>query len=133
MKAALKIEAIGDNVDQELKLYRDMTNFMMPGLGDMTFGKSKRNYWVAKITGYDSKYHYEREFLKGRKDYRKTNSKGSRGIYLWYTLESGYLYEVSSPSSWKRRERYFCIVTDKGEIKQVDEEYVEQWIKNILE
>jgi hypothetical protein len=130
MKASLKIEAIGDNTYQYTKLWKGILNSGMPGLGDMLTEGVRVPYWVARIIGHDPKYKYVREFLKGKKDYTKANSKGSRGVYLWYILESGYVYEVSSPSTWSRIDRYFCTVTDDGEIQRVDKDYVDQWIKD---
>jgi hypothetical protein len=107
---------------------------LSPGLGDMTFGttnsKPKPSYWVAKIMGHHDVFIYKREFLRGKKDYRKSNSKGSRGVFIWYILESGFVYEVKAPLSWKNTERYYCIVTEEGEIQRVDKEYVEEWIRN---
>lgn len=136
MKAQIKIEAIGDDTDQLLRAYANFTNSLVPGLGDMTFGtnngKPKPSYWVAQITGVHQVFHYERKFLKGKKDYTYSNSKGSRGVYVYYLLESGNIYEVKSPVSWKRTERYFCIVTEDGEIQRVNKEYVDKWIDDHL-
>lgn|SRR4030067_966599 len=132
MKASLKIEAIGDNTDQELRFYRNLTNSLVPGLGDLTFGEVKKGYWVAEIVGHDPKYKYQRIFLKGKKDYKKANSTGSRGIYLYYLLESGHVYEVLKPVSWKNSSRFFCIVTDEGNIVEVNKEFVDQWISKNL-
>lgn len=132
MKAQIKIEAIGDDTDQLLRSFTKLTNSMVPGFGDMTFGNPEPSYWVAQITGVHVKYKYERKFLKGKKDYTHANSKGSRGVFVYYLLESGNLYEVLSPVSWKRSERYFCIVTEDGEVERVDKEYVDQWIKDHL-
>ena len=133
MKASLKIEAIGDDADQSLRFFTDLTNMLVPGLGDVTFGeKPKPSYWVAQITGVHEKYKYERKFLKGKKDYTHSNSKGSRGVYVYYLLESGNVYEVKQPVSWKNTLRYFCIVTEEGEIETVDKEYVDKWIEDHL-
>lgn len=137
MKAALKIEAIGDNVDQELAFWSTLTNSLAPGLGDLTFGttsgRPKKRYWVAEITGLDPVYKYAREFLRPQKDYRKANRKGSRGVHLWYILESGKIYEVKRPVSWSRHERFFCRVLDDGTIERIDEKQVNQWIADTSE
>lgn len=129
MKATLKVEAIGDNTFQYMRLWTGILNDGAPGLGDM-LGAPKPDYWVAMIVGTDPKFGYSRQFLKAKKDYKKSNNKGSRGIFLWFILESGYVYEVSAPKNWKRKERYFCTVTDDGEIQKVDKEFVNQWIKD---
>jgi len=129
MKGLLKIEAIGDDTDQLLQFFTNYTNSLCPGLGDKTFGaKPKPSYWVAQITGFHKVYNYERVFLKGKKDYAHTNRNGSRGIYIYYLVESGNLYEVKRPISWKKEERFYFIITEDGEIQKVDKEYVDQWI-----
>lgn len=123
MRASLKIEAVGDNVHQALCCYRAMANEAVPGLGDVTFGKSPFYYWAAKITGQDPVYKYRREFLKPKKDYSLANSKGSRGVFLYFLLDSGFVYEVKTSKG-----RYFCTVTDDGDIEEISKEQVEQWI-----
>jgi len=129
MKYSLKIEAIGDDQYQYMRLWTNILNMGVPGLGDL-LGTPKPNYWVALITGFDNKFNYSRQFLKPKKDYAKSNNKGSRGVYFYYILESGYIYQVSSPITWKRTEKYFCIVSDDGEIQRVEKDFVDQWIKD---
>ncbi len=118
MKALLKIEAIGENTFQSIDRYR-------------CFGKMAdifsvpKSYWVAKITGYCVEFDgFKRDFIKGNRDYAKANSKGSRGIYVSYFLSPG-IYEVKHKTSWKHTEKYYCIVTDKGEIEKIDKSDVE--------
>jgi hypothetical protein len=125
VKASLKIEAIGDNVDQMMRLWTNIVNEAVPGLGTMTFGW-KPSYWVARITGFDPTYKYKREFLRGRKDYKYANSKGSRGVFVYYILESGNIYEVKKRS----KNRFFCMVDDEGDIIHIDEDDVKQWIND---
>jgi hypothetical protein len=129
MKASLKIEAIGDNSFQEMRFYTNILNDGAPGLGDL-LGAPKPDYWVAMITGYDKKYGYSRQFLRGKKDYKKSNSVGSRGIYLFYLLDSGYIYEVSQPITWQKTRRYYCTVIDDGEIIEIGKDLVDQWVKD---
>ena len=119
MKALLKIEAIGENTFQSIDRYR-------------CFGKMAdifsvpKSYWVAKITGFCVEYDgLKREFVKGNRDYAKANSKGTRGIYVSYFLDPG-VYEVKHKTSWKHTERYFCMVTDGGEIIKMDKSDVEK-------
>jgi hypothetical protein len=128
MKAQIKIEAVGDDVDQFLRQFRNLTNDLAPGLGDMTFGKPLHTYWVAQITGVHPKYKYERQFLRGKKDYTHANRKGSRGVFVYYLLESGNVYEVKKSSKC----RFFCIVDDEGDVVEVDKDYVEKWINDHL-
>lgn len=128
MKATIKVEAIGESVYQGFDFSNGLLNNYVPGLGNI-LGLPKRNYWVAQIVGWHPKWKYERKFLSPKKDYRKSNSTGSRGIYLWYILESGNIYEVKRPISRKRFERFFCTVNDKGKIEEMTEEQVNECLK----
>ena len=119
MKACIKIEAIGENIFQSIDRYRCFGTmadiFSVP-----------KSYWVAKITGYCSEFDgFKREFVHGNRDYAKANSKGSRGIYVTYFLNPG-LYEVKHKTSWKNTERYFCMVTEEGEIIKMDKPDIEK-------
>ena len=123
MRAILKIECINDNygMPPELLLYVPMVND----------GKQlPKRYWVAEITGTDPKWKYKREFLPYKKDYAEANSKGTRGVYAFYILDEGKLYEVKKPVSQVRHERYFCTVVD-GSIKRLEDGEVEKWLKTI--
>jgi hypothetical protein len=91
--------------------------------------KKHNSCWVAEIIGRDPKYKYARCFLHGKVDYAHSNSKGTRGVYLNFILEDGHIYDVSSPQSWKKTDRYYCKVIN-GEIIQIKEEEVEEWLKN---
>ena len=126
MKAYIEIEKIGADVSQIMRLYTNIANDAVPGLGTMTFGKDPFSKWVAKITGFDPKYKYAREFLRYKKDYTRANNKGSRGVYQCYLLESGFVYEVKG----KKGHRWFCEVDDEGNINEITGKEVDQWIKN---
>jgi len=67
---------------------------------------------VAKITGIDFKGRFCREFLKGNADYSRSNAGGSRGIWLYFLLKDGFVYEVLEHLSWEKSVRYFVIVED---------------------
>lgn len=129
MKAILKLEAIGDDMHSIIDLHRRRVNEAVPGLGDATFGRPNQP-WVAEITGPDPTYTYQRRFVRGKKDYSKANSKGSRGVYLWFLLESGRVYEVNERKTWSTTERYFCRVADDGEIIRMSREEVAAWCAN---
>lgn len=108
LRAVLKLEAIGDDTEQ---VFRQV-------------GYSRQRAWCAEIVGRNARYGFERRFLKGRKDYSEANSVGSRGVYLYYFLEPGKVYEVSSPASWNRTDRYFAAASN-GEVVVVGKDYVE--------
>lgn len=85
-------------------------------------GRWPRNYcsgrkraWIAEIKGYQ-KGQLIREFLKGYKDYTESNGVGSRGVYKFFYLEEGHIYQVSDPVSWKNTEVYFCRIEDGKEV-----------------
>lgn len=127
MKAILKLEAIGDDMHATFDLFRGIANDAMPRLGDVTFGAAPGRPWVAEILGPGPAYTHARRFVRAKKDYSKANSKGSRGVYLWYVLESGHVYEVNERKTWSTTERYFVRVADDGGIVRVPAEEVATW------
>lgn len=88
--------------------------------------------WVAEIVGTDTRYKFARRFVKPNAvDYKQANSVGSRGVYRFYWLRPGKVYEVSSPISWKSTDRYYCYIVD-GKIVKIEEREVFGWLKNYL-
>lgn len=123
MKATLGIEAIGW-ADYQAAREADA------GLGCRMFGYPCPA-WCAQITGMDMEYGLARKFLRGRVDYSEANSKGSRGVMIWYVLESGNLYEVKERRSWKRTDRYFCAATAAGDIQRIEEGEAIEWARKL--
>lgn len=105
---ALMLEAIADNLRNT-------------GLG----GGFKSRCWVAQIFGSDGNGGWARAFINGARDYARSNSVGSRGIYINYFLEEGPIYEVSSPQSWRSTERYFLRIIN-GQEKRMTKQEVEE-------
>lgn len=66
--------------------------------------------------------------IYGQRDYSKANSKGSRGVYVWYTLEEDKLYFVKEPKSWKSSAYYYCAVSATGDVIKVSEEDAREWL-----
>lgn len=130
MKAYLEIELFGEDARQMMRLWEAIGNMAFPGLGTATFGGMPPSGWVAEITGFDQKYKYARKFLKRKLDYSRANSKGSRGVYAEYILESGKIYDVKQQISWKRVRRYFCTVNQDGDIVILSESEVVEWLKS---
>jgi len=128
MLASLKIEAIGDNAVQSSRFFRSLFNDLLPGSGDAAIGSFPSRYFVAEITGVSKKFKWDRRFLRGNKDYARSNSSGSRGIFIYYTLESGKIYEVKEPASWKSFDRYFCYVNSSGDIIKILESEILEWL-----
>lgn len=88
------------------------TLLKMECIGD---GKGLGNAWVAEITGIMRNGELRRVFLKKNKDYSQANSVGTRGVYAFFVLDSGRLYEVMQPLSWSKTDHYFCSVDDIGQ------------------
>ena len=123
MKAFIEIELRGDDVRQIIKLYSNVSKEL---IGFNPFGSFPASGWVAEITCTDPKFKYKRKFLKCKKDYSRANSKGSRGVYAEYILDSGKIYEVK-----EHKQRYFCKVNNEGNVIKIGEEEVQEWLKNI--
>lgn len=124
MKATLKLEAIGH--DMCVRFGGMKKTLRMFGAGDLLGDiPGPRHPWVAKITGLWPSGKFQREFLRGSNDYSEANSKGSRGVFVWYTLESGNYYDVYELISWKNDDRYYCTVTQEGDIKVVGEKEIQ--------
>lgn len=85
-------------------------------IGDGGSRGSRADYWVAEVIGLSPHFGVKRQFLGCHKDYSRANSVGSRGVYAYYVVESGHIYEVSEPLSWKKVDQYFCTVDGDGEI-----------------
>jgi hypothetical protein len=114
MKAQLRLERIGDDTNQALRAFSSRYEGKAQGLAMP---------WVAEITGGDRRYGIARRFLPFDKDFSSANSIGSRGVMACYILESGKPYEVFARTSWKSSERYFCRVTESGEIEKITKDF----------
>jgi hypothetical protein len=128
MKTFLELEVVGEYTRQLFGVYRDLFNSIKPGFGDEAVGDFKSVVWVAEITGFDPKYKFAREFIRCKKDYSRANSKGSKGVYEEYILESGRIYDISD-----KKDRYFCMVNEQGDIIKMNESEVIECLKSRLE
>ncbi len=128
--ATLKIEYIGEAQDARLTLYHGITKEALgKGVADALIGKKRmRMPWVAKVTGRDEKYGFHREFLAAKWLRRDANSTQSRGVMLEFDLQEGQLYQVHSFVSWRREDRYFCVVNAES-IRRISENEVMEWLK----
>jgi len=130
MLTQIKLEAIGSDLNETLKFYTNMYNEILPGLGYAAIGSVPKRYWCAEITGFDAVYKYSRFFLKGKFDYTHSNSKGSRGVYVFFLLNENKIYEVSEPKSWKNTDRYFCKINNCGDVIKLSKQEVDKWLKS---
>jgi hypothetical protein len=112
MRTALKLECIGGRI---------------PGIPSRAW--VKKGY--IKVTSVSA--HPEWEFIRANTwDYSEANSVGTRGVYKYYWLEDGEVYEVSEPWSWGKTLHYFCVVIN-GEIRKVSKEVAESCLSLPLE
>jgi hypothetical protein len=125
----LKLECIGDNVRAQTKFYTDNINSLIPGLGSLAFGDMPDRYFVYEIWYERKNYDIKKRKLYPKKDYTKANSVGSRGVYAFYFLENGKVYEVKKPTSWKSSDHYFCRIENNQEVKMSAEETI-KWLRN---
>jgi hypothetical protein len=129
MMAVLKLEIIGDNYLQHLKLI-EQGKVPQPHLKKyirlLKYGRKKFRPWVACLRGLDEKYGFAREFIVGMRDYSQANSIGSRGVFEYFALGNG-LYEVNECVRLGRARRYFIKVEDL-EITEITREEVEEWL-----
>lgn len=131
MKSTLSLEYIGEAQYARLSLYSKMIDHVSVGLGNQVIGKiESRKPWIAEITGSDPKYGFKRAFLKGNWQRKRSNSTGSRGVEIWFNLESGRLYEVKSHTSWKATDRFFCVVSEAGNINRLTAMEAKEWLKD---
>lgn len=129
MKAQIALEYIGEAQDALIALYSSIIDQVEPGLGRAVIGPRRhRKPWVAEVTGRDDQYGLARQFMPAKFQRKRANSAHSRGVELWFVLESGHLYEVNAPVSWRARDRYFCTVSADGEVARLDDEEVQQWL-----
>lgn len=115
MAATVRLEAIGDDFAQRARGWR--------ALGPVLDFPVRRP-WVAEILAHRGGRWYERQFLDGQKDYSEANSIGSRGVYLYFHLREGRIYEVHELQSWRRSRRYFCTVSG-GDVVEMSADEVQ--------
>lgn len=69
---------------------------------------------------------YEKELLKPNTDFADANKRLTYGLYFYYILESGSLYEVLNYVAWERTETYFAAPTTDAKIIRVEDP--EKWL-----
>lgn len=129
--AAFGAEAIGAGSWAELDMLEAMAAAAHPAVSAAVGRVPRLAPWVAEITGPHPRYRLERRFLRHKTDYARSNSKGTRGIWWWWTLESGCLYETWYRTSWSASERRFITVSGAGDIGDVSAEAAAAWASTI--
>lgn len=130
MKATLCVEYIGEANDAKLGL---LAGILRESLGasvsSAVVGNSRpRKPLAAEITGKDPRFGVARKFLQPKWQRKNANGACTRGVELWFVLESGKLYEIKSPVSWKSSDQYFCTVLDDGSIKRLSKDEALKWL-----
>jgi hypothetical protein len=134
LRAVLRLEIIGDDWYQYLYHRRRgeaRENELLERKYDRLFGMGRRNQarpWVARLVGITLAGGFQREFLRGQKDYSQANSEGSRGVYEYFALREG-VYEVFERTAWTRTRRYYVRVVE-GTIAEAGEEEVVQCLRS---
>lgn len=138
MIAVIGLEVIGDDArDRKRRRAMSGTSDKLAFRRAMTsgrFGEMMRDAirqenapvgWVARITGRDAKYGLAREFLRGSVSFRDVEDElGARGVFRWYELAEGALFEVNAPLSWKHADRYFCR-SERGRVVRMTREEID--------
>lgn len=120
MIVTLRLEAVADHLadmNAAVKHRPELRRRIPVRLWKYTYGPARRP-WVARITGVGPDGRLEREFLDGQKDFSEANGIGSRGVYYYYHLHPGSVYEVQEILSWTKERRYFCRV-DGGKVVEI--------------
>lgn len=130
MRVTLALEAIGDNVRAQGRLYEGIIDdALCIGMGRaITGGPLFQKPWVAEITGFDAKYKYSRKFLSPCVDYSQANANGSRGVIHYYHLEPGRVFDVFAMTSWRGRDRYFA-ATWGGVLSRISNDELDEWLR----
>lgn len=128
MKAALCLEYIGEGFAEYEKLLSLKVRSASLGKESGAQIANVRKPWVAEILAVSNQFGYDRRFLSGKFQRKRGAATGNRGTELWFTLESGRIYQIQYFASWRDKRRYFATVADDGEIVGVDEE----WVRNRL-
>lgn len=127
MKATIGLELIGDNIRSDFGIFEDVIDEAsgVPGLGRLVSGGYKPRSTCFEIVSFTP---WETRNCPRKIDYSRANSKGSRGVYAWYTLESGHLYYIRQATSWKSEEVFYATVSDDGEIIKMTRAEAKEWI-----
>lgn len=120
MKATLSLEWIGQHQDFLAESHQPKLKFMGHGW--------HRRPTVKEIVGLDGD-NFKTVLVRSKTSYKHANGKGTRGVYVWFILESGKLYYVHYYKTWTRRDSYFCRVTPESEIEKITESEVVKCLK----
>lgn len=121
MKASFRAEYIGFQPSEEARFRQ---------IGALREMERRNRPWVAELTGLDELGQFQRRFVTAKRDFRTANSRGSRGVWCFWTLDAGGLYETRYRTSWNDWHHRFLAVNEHGEIVDVTEQKAREWLRN---
>lgn len=139
MKAAFGAEAIGWGYDESAAALGQMARqfalaetaqLALPTAGGRAVDPLNRKPWLAEITGLHPRYRFERRFLPAKVDYARASSTGNRGVWFWWTLDGGRVYQVRYRTSWSGGYHTRLLTVDEttGDVVDIDEGEVIRWL-----
>lgn len=124
MKQVFRAEAIGLTPEEERRHARSHTDALRQARRDALPR-------VVELTGVMlSGAFLHRPVKKPRADYARANSKGTRGVWLYWTLECGPLYQARYRTTWTDWHTRILTVAPDGRILDVTEEEARAWLAN---
>ncbi len=86
---------------------------------------------LAELTGLFGRGFARRE-LRPKQDWSQANSRGTRGVWLYWTLTAGPLYEAVYRTAWDKPHtvRYLYVTAD-GDLVDTTEEEVRLWLSHL--
>lgn len=85
--------------------------------------------WLAEVTGYDRRFGLRREFLPGKRDYSRANSRGTRGVWSHWSLRPNRVYEAYWKTSHETSRREFLRATAAGDVVFIEGQEVHAWLR----
>lgn len=126
MKGCLSIEAIGINVEDALRNFDCIAKKLGVNLDS---DQSIIPPFVGQVSSRNGVL--QLSALRGRRDYSKANSKGSRGVYAHFILREDVLYYVAARLTWRSVDRYFCALRTDGSIYRLSPDEVQEWLRSL--
>lgn len=123
MKQVFSAEAIGLTPEEERTWRR---------LDRLRAANRAARPWVAELTGVMLSGEFLRRRLKPKADYTHANSRGTRGVWFFWTLECGPVYQARYRTDFGDHwhERIMTVAPD-GQILAVTEEEARAWLASV--
>lgn len=132
MKASLALEFIGATIWDEIGRFDRLATRMIPGYEAGLGSVLDQDDYMDQPGPRVLEYKIDADGLivsrvRGQRDYSRANSKGTRGVLMHYILESGVLYQIKAPMSWRSSDRYFAVVSPTGDVVRKTKEEALAW------